>query len=70
MYKGRNIANCLEGSARNLYLKNLEYVHEAFGDTEEELIKKRERFCERVAFPIACKRFDMQGVCRSEKCIF
>jgi len=34
-YMGINIAGCLEGSARNLYLKNLAYMHEAFGDNVE-----------------------------------
>ena len=34
-YTGINIAKKLKGTARELYLKNLEYMHEAFGDNVE-----------------------------------
>lgn len=34
-YKGRNIGERLIGTARELYLNNLDYMHEAFGDNVE-----------------------------------
>jgi len=34
-YKGRNIGERLIGTARDLYLNNLDYMHEAFGDNVE-----------------------------------
>lgn len=34
-YKGIHIADCLQGTARELYLSNREYMHEAFGDNVE-----------------------------------